>query len=314
MRKYWVVVGIGVVCACFSAYGLAAQELVLGDTLSLMKFSDRKNPSASPIRLRFTQELEYSLTFSNLIFINWQQEKNANQITLLQNLQYRSKLDNDRNFKLINQFVHNLGMQFFFDSINKIQLDDNTLETRLEFKAAKNLSFSLTSLLTTRFFNGFDNSVDDQNQPIKILTSSFLTPMIWMISTGIAWEWPSFGSINLGISSAKLTYIRDSKVFNTPGITAFYGVPKDRRSVFDYGWTLRLLIDKVFLKRVHWTCDFLVFQNFHESVDLNVRNLLNIRITKFLKTNIQTRLFYQEQVSKQVQLENLVSIGFSITL
>jgi len=266
------------------------------------------------VRFRFIQEFEYALTFSNLVFMNWQQEKNANQFTLLQNLQYRSTLENERNFRLITQFIHNLGMQFIPDSINKIQLDDNTLENRFEFQVGKNLSFTLTSLLATRIFNGYNYGVDDQNQLVKTLNSSFFTPMIWTITMGIAWGWPLLGSINFGISSAKLTYIRDQKIFTTLGVSNFYGVPEDRRYVFDYGLTFRLLIDKIFLKRVHWTCDLLLFQNFHESVDINVKNLLNIRITKFLKTNIQTRLYYQEQLSKQIQLENVVSIGLSFTL
>jgi len=42
--------------------------------------------------------------------------------------------------------------------------------------------------------------------------------------------------------------------------------------------------------------------------------LFAYRINRFLKTSLQTKLFYDEDVSRQLKMENLLSIGFDFHL
>ena len=261
-------------------------------------------------KFRYEQELGYSFSFSNFLFLNWHHDKNANQILLLQNLKYKFSFCDDSLVRFSGSFLHNLGLQSYFDSLTKIQTDDNTLNTRFDIRIHKNLNFSINSNLTSRFMNGYDYSVDDSGRIVKILNSSFCTPLLWTFSGGFSVRWQDFGSLNLGISTTKLTYIRDKSIFEKQKVTKYYGVPEGKDCLFEYGLSLQFLADKEFFKKLKWNCDLLVFKNYTSPVNVILKNNFGILLNRFLKASIQTRVFYEETVSRNIQLENLVTFGF----
>jgi len=162
--------------------------------------------------------------------------------------------------------------------------------------------------------NGYDYSLNDSGLLVRMLNSSFLTPLTGIFSLGMGISIPSWGMLNIGISSGKLTYIYNTKIFETKMIENFYGVPKNKCIMFEYGLSFQLLIDKDVLKRVHMDCDFLFFKNYNAPVDITLKTLVGVKINRFLKTSILTKVLYEKMVSKNIQLENLVSIGFYFTL
>lgn len=279
------------------------------DTLVYLTSKDSLKSGNVPARKQFTRELEYSFNFNDLLLINWLHDNNVNQLMGQHNLKYRMMADG-KDFSISVLFVHNLGIQYYFDSITKVYLDDNTLITKIDLRIRKKFSLVLISNLTSRFLNGFDYSVDDSGKQVVTLNSALLTPLIWTFSCGFGINWKEFGSLNFGISGGKLTYIYETKIFSIRHITEYWAVPAGKNSLIEYGLSLQFLVNKEFLKRVHWDCDLLLFKNYNTPVDLNLKNLIGIRINKFLKTSIQTRVFYEEKVSKNLQLENLVSLGF----
>lgn len=305
---------LGLVLLCITNHLSIGQELIRKDSLRFPGSPDSVKTRNNPARLRIAQELEYSVSFNDYLFMNWLHDKNANQITCLQNLKYHMIAENDKGLSVSNQFIHNLGFQHYFDSITKVYTDDNTLSTKIDFRIKKNYTLSFNSNLASRWLQGFDYSVDDSGKQAIILNSKFLTPLIWTISLGFGLIWKDFGSLNLGISSAKLTYIQQTKIFEIRHVTEYWGVPEGKNHLLEYGLSLQFLVNKDFLDRVHWDCDLLLFKNYNTPVDLNFKNLVGIRINKFLKTSIQTRVFYEEKVSKNLQLENLVSLGFYVHL
>jgi len=258
---------------------------------------------------RFRQELEYSVSFSNYLFLKWYHDKNANNVILLQKLNYKFSLSGDSLVTFSGSLAHNLGIQSFLDSITKVHTDDNTLNTCFEIRIVKNLGFSITSNLVSQLLNGYDYSVTNSGALVRTMNSSFLTPLLWTFSGGLSLAWPAFGSLSLGLSSAKLTYIRDRSIFEKQKVSKFYGVEQGKNHFFEYGLSLQLLVDKNFLDRVKWNCDLLVFKNYNSPVDVTLKNNFGIRINKYLKVGIQTRIFYEEMVSRSIQLENVVTIG-----
>jgi len=301
-------------CICSGYFSAIGQEIVWQDTIPLIHLNNLTEGKQNLIKYRFFQEIDYSLAFSNFLFLNWQHEKNANNIAILQKLRYQTVVDNNQNFRIINLFIHNLGFQIFFDSITRFQTDDNTLDTRFEFKLVKYLTFNFNSNLSTRFFHGYDYQTDSLGSLVKILNSSFLTPLFWTFSLGLGWTWPGFGIAGLGISAAKMTFVRDKSVYTEQAVPIYYGVPRDKDLLFEYGLSVHLMVDKNFQNRVRWLCDILVFKNYNNPIDLTLKNLIDIRINKFLKTSIQTRLFYEEKVCKNFQMENMISLGFFLHL
>ena len=118
----------------------------------------------------------------------------------------------------------------------------------------------------------------------------------------------------MGLTAAKLTWIRDKRIFKELDVPAYYGVPKGKNWKLEYGLSMHLLVDKDILNRVHWDCDMQLFKNYEKPPDLSLKNLVGVRINKFLKTNIQTRVVYEEDLSKNLQIENLISVGFYFNL
>ncbi|MEI6434111.1 MAG: hypothetical protein WCP32_04640 [Bacteroidota bacterium] len=308
IRGVWIIFSLLVTGATYS------QNLVFNDKMTLVSLKDFVAPGVSLIRFRFSQDLEYSLTCSNVLFFNWQQDNGPGQISFLQRLNYRTKFTNERNLQITNVLAHDLGMQFFFDSISRFYPDASTLDTKVEVKPGRRFTIFFSSRLATRIFNAYDFAPDDSGIYQKILNSSFLTPLICNFSAGIGWNNPRFAVINIGLSGAKLTYVWNKDIYAQLKVEKFFGVPANKDVYFEYGLTAQIVIDQNFLKRVHWNCDMLVFKNFEKPIDLTVKNLIEIKINKFIKGSIQTKLLYEEEVSRRLQIENLISVGFCVKL
>jgi hypothetical protein len=312
--RYGVLLVLWVTGAGWGSLSVFSQTGIWYDTIPLFHLTDPARGARSLIRYRYTQEAEYSLTFSGFFFLNWQHEKSANNLALQQKFRYQSVLEDSQHFRIVNLFTHGLGAQFFFDSLSKFQVDENVLDTRIEFRLHPRLTINFSSNLSTRFFNGYDYLSDSTGCLIRVLNSSFLTPLFWTFSLGAGWRWPGFGVVSLGMGAAKLTCIRDQSVYDARSVDVYYGVPRDKGFLFEYGLSLQIVVDKTFRNRVRWMCDLLIFKNKDKPADLSLKNLIDIRINRYLKTSIQTRLFYEELVSRKLQVENVISLGFSLRL
>jgi len=306
--------GIVLLCSLFLQINGAGQSLIWKDTMILVTLAHPADSGISNIIYRLGHDLEYSVSGTALLYSNWQKGNGNNNISLLHHLKYRSQITNDKNFCILNSFSHDLGIQYFFDSTSRFQPDENTLITRVEVRIGEKFNFTFFSNLTTRMFDSYVITTTQTGNLMKALNASFLTPMLWTFSTGFARVFQDFGTISLGVSAAKLTWIRNNEVYSQQEINDFYGVPKGKKHIFEYGLSMHVLVDKRFLNRVQWNCDLLIFKDYTEPFDLVMKNLIGIRLTKFLKTSLQTRLFYEKEVSKNIQLENLVSLGFYFNL
>lgn len=290
------------------------QNLVWRDTVVRVSPLDSAAPVNALVKFRLSQQLEYAVSGTNLLFSNWQQGNSVNFLSLIQHFDHRLLFFNDRNFTITNSFAHELGIQYFFDSISRFQPDDNTLNTSIDIRMAKNLTFSVCSNLTTCMFNSYAYATDPAGNLRKTLKASFLTPLLWTFSAGVTSVLPLTGSLNLGLSAGKFTWIRNNGIYEQQNILEFYGVPLRKRFLLEYGLGLHLLVDKNFLDCIRWKCDVLVFKNYEKSIDLAVKNFVEVRISRFLKASIQTRLNYEKEVSKWIQVENRVTLGFYIRL
>jgi len=291
-----------------------SQSLVMQDTVLLTTLSKLAFPGKSLLRYRFSQALDYSLTASGLSWRNWEQSGNGNQITFLHSFKYNTYLFDNHRFRITNVFFHNLGVQIILDSLTKVSMDDNTLDTRMEIVFGPKFSLSFISNLTSRLFHGYDYHDDGTGSVSRVLNSAFFSPLIWTFSGGFSLLVPSFLTLSFGISAAKLTWIMDKKRLEQAGSTNFFGVPADKSSLFEYGISMHLLVDKRLGVWGNWNCDVLVYKNYNNPMDLTLKNRIGLKINKWIQATIQTRIVYEESVSKSLQFENLVSLGFNIHL
>jgi hypothetical protein len=223
-------------------------------------------------------------------------------------------LAKDSCFSISGTLDHELGFQFFNDSVTSVHPDETSLSLKLSLKLFKRTDLALHLMVTTQLMKGHEIVADEQGNPIRVATSSFLTPVVFSGSLGISNNWPGLGDLNLGIAGAKLTWLRDRQVFERLKQDVLYGVSREKGFRLEYGLTLRLLVDKDLFKKVHWHIDLLVFQGYQDPPDFSLKNLLSFRLNRFIKTSLQTKISYEEKLSKNIQIENHLNIGLAIQL
>ena len=133
-----------------------SQGLSIKEILARYLLRNSFNIGSVPEKIRFTDELDYTMTANGFVLANWLHDNKVNQVNVYQNLKYQYLLQNSRTFRLSGTFIHNLGLQYYFDSIIKVNIDDNTLTTRLDIKIDGRLSFTINSNISSRLMNGFD--------------------------------------------------------------------------------------------------------------------------------------------------------------
>jgi hypothetical protein len=265
-------------------------------------------------RVVFNCELDYTLSANCLLLVNDQHGNRANQAGMQQNLQVRYSVDRGKRFVFSTNLSHNLGFRYLFDSITELNQDDNLLTTRLDLAFARRWTLTFTSNITSRLFRSYDYRKDGTGQQVKVMNSSFLTPLVWLFSWGIGYSHPSFGKVNLGITGGKFTFIRETRIFEWREVDSYYGVEKGHNHLLEYGMMFQLLIDKDLVNSLHWKCDLSLFKNYNAPVDFSLKSLFGFKINKYLKTSLSTKILYEEKLSRQLQMENLLSIGFYIHL
>lgn len=303
----WIICCAG----CFPQTNAFAQDLIWDPAASALVIAGCSSSGSSEVIIK--NELDYTVALSGFSVLNGTSDKTACQLSFLQSLKYRIRFSSKR-FQFSNDLVHTLGLLYYIDSTGKFQPDENTLTSRLSYDAARFLQFTASSVLASRIFNLREKAVDSDGSEIKRTTSSFLTPLVCNFAGGIGFNFERRLIIDIGLASAKLTYILDPGIFDRTGKDRCFGVARGKRSCLEYGLSLHVVVDRQFGKRIQWNCDLLLFRADASAVDLSLKNLFAYRIGRFLKTSLQTRLFYDEDVNLKLRMENLLSVGFDFHL
>jgi hypothetical protein len=289
------------------------QELFFND--SMLVAMDVQLPGEKPLVLyRFRQQIDYKLSFSGLLNFQWEHDPAANHIALLGNLNYTSTITNERRLKFQASLIQDLGFQIFFDSITRFFPDVTSIISQIEVKISRCFSYSLNTNLTSRIFSDYRYFTDQNGDLVKSMQSGFLTPMIVTFSSGFGWNLPLWGSVCLGLTGGKITYIRSREIFEILKVEKYYGVPAGRQTLFEYGVSLLLTIDRNLAKRLKWTSEMMLFKNYIKPVDITVKSLLEWRFGRNLSGSLQTRLFYEKEITKKLQIDNIITLGFGIRL
>ncbi len=284
------------------------------DSIFLVPVSRLAGSGALPVACRLVQEMDYSLTGSGMVWVNRQHDRNAVELSLLQHARFQSQFDLVRNLKIVHCYVSDLGVEYFFDSISRFRPDENSLESRIEICLSGKWNVTLFSRLSTRLSNDYVYQASVSGTRCKVLSTSFLTPLTWTFSAGLGWTLPRYLTLGLGLSSAKLTYVRNRAVYDQLQVPVFCGVPKTKSHIFEYGVSMHLVVDHDFTGVIHWNCDLLLFKNYQKPVDLVMTSLVGIRFNRFLKANLRTHLSYDTDLSRKLQMDNMISAGFCFSL
>jgi hypothetical protein len=301
----------GGICVALWVPAAECQVWLVLDTSRIPLVTGYPGFFGNPGKITIKKNLDYNLSANLLSSVNSPGPNEDGQATLQQAFKYSWTIGQGDHLNCTNTFSHRLGVQYFFDSVFRIQADENIFRTRLEYKLSKGTGLAFDSELNTRLLNGYDYMLDDSNRMVRALNSSFLTPLVWNLSLGLNFRIPGTGTAMLGINGIRLTVLRDTSVFSALHAEVYQGIRRGDNHLLEYGISCRIQADRTFWKILHWNCDMLLFKGFDKPADLNMKNLFELRPVNFLVISFQNRICYEEEVSRRIIMENILSAGFS---
>lgn len=155
---------------------------------------------------------------------------------------------------------------------------------------------------------GYDYSVEP-NEKI----SSFLSPGKLILSPGIDHKTKERFSLFISPFTVRWVLKKDDDFFHM----AKFGVDSARRSNTEIGAFVTAKFNASFTKWASYRARLDLFSNYKRkpgNIDVLMNNLLTMKFTKVLATNISLDLIYDDDVKKRLQLKEILGIGLTVKL
>lgn len=178
----------------------------------------------------------------------------------------------------------------------------NYLFNNDNWSAFGNINFS------TQFDNGYNYSVPEGQSPELI--SAFFSPAYFIQIVGISYSPADYFTAEAGMAM-KETIVSDKQ------LGPRYGLEPGETFRFEPGYSVGLSFDKNIVSNVRLISRAETFTNLQRDImntDLSFSNELIGKINNYLNTSLQFVLLYDTDFSKEVQIKQVLSVGFSFSL
>lgn len=165
------------------------------------------------------------------------------------------------------------------------------------FTAFGNINFN------TQFDKGFNYAAEPEAE----LISDFFAPAYFYQIAGIGFSPAEYFTAEAGMAF-KETIVRDTT------LSTRYGLDPGEKFRFEPGYSIILNFEKRIVSNVRLVSTVETFTNLQKSIDatdINFSNELIGKINDYLNTSFQFVLVYDKDFSKEVQLKQVLSVGFS---
>ena len=144
--------------------------------------------------------------------------------------------------------------------------------------------------------------------------SKFMAPAFLIVSLGIDFKPVDYFSVFLSPATGKFTYVTD------PALSAAgaFGVPAGEKVNSEFGAMASLNFEKEIFENVKLATKLDLFNNYTDSdsenrkrVDVNWLTGLNMKVNRFLSASMGLHLIYDHDISQDVQLHQMLGVGFS---
>lgn len=249
-----------------------------------------------------------SLMINQAAFSNWV-GGGANNIGWLLGADYNITYENDKdlweNIILLNygqNDTQGIGVRKTQDVIN--------VSTNYGRKVSKSWYLSVGAGLQSQFSVGYE----DGNNPEAKKISNFLAPGYLNVGMGITYRPNDNINVTLRPSNARWTFVLDEDL-QTEGT---YGLKADGdSSLLQYGFLGTALYKFKLMENIHVTNTASVFSNYldhPERLILAYGLGLNLKVNKFISSNITVDVLYDHNQIKKTQLKQTLGVGFAYTL
>jgi len=148
----------------------------------------------------------------------------------------------------------------------------------------------------------------------EVVISKFLSPGFLTTSVGLEYKPVDYFSVYLSPAAGKFTFVTD------PDLSAAgaFGVPAGEKVNPEFGAYASITFDKEVFENVKIASKLDLFNNFTDSdkdnrkrIDVNWLTGVNMKINRFLSASLGLHLIYDHDISSDVQLHQMLGVGFS---
>jgi len=249
-----------------------------------------------------------SLMINQAAFSNWV-GGGANNVGWLAGVDYNITFEKDsdlwENIILLNYGQNNtqgIGVRKTQDVIN--------VSTNYGRKVSKSWYMSVGAGFQSQFSTGYE----DGNNPEAKKISNFMAPGYVNVGMGITYRPNDNVNVTLRPTNARWTFVLD-KDLQTAGT---YGLKSDGdSSLLQFGFLGTASYKVKLMENVNITNTASVFSNYldhPERLVLAYGMVLNLKVNKFISSNITVDILYDHNQVQKTQLKQTLGVGFAYTL
>lgn len=255
-----------------------------------------------------------SVNFSQSYFENWA-KGGENSLSTLTVLKLSAKYARKR-VQWDNSWESKYGILKTEESDFRKNEDNFQLSSKIGYRAYKPLFYSFSIDWKSQFFRGFDYKTDSS----KI--SNFMSPGEFSYRIGIDYKPSPKHSILLAPLTIKSTYIFDKSIDETK-----HALDSGKYVMHEPGASLNMKSTIDLTKDIQLENKLDLFTNYHDKLevfDVDWQVSIDLKVNKYINTNISTHLIYDQEVlikdeegnnpKPRTQFKELLSVGFSYKL
>jgi hypothetical protein len=175
---------------------------------------------------------------------------------------------------------------------------------------AKNWYVSGGVSLQTQFAGGYE----DGNNPDAKKISNFMAPGYLNVGAGFTYRPNDNFTMTLRPANARVTFVLDKDL----QYAGTYGLKNDGdSSLFQFGFLGTAIYKIKIMENINLTNTGSVFSNYLDHPDrlvLSYSGILNMKINKFISTNITLDLLYDHNQIRRTQLKQTLGVGFAYNI
>lgn len=184
------------------------------------------------------------------------------------------------------------------------------LSTNYGREFRKNWYLSGGASLQTQFAGGYE----DGNNPDAKKISNFMAPGYVNVGVGVTYRPNDNFTMTLRPANARITFVLDEDL----QYAGSYGLKNDGdSSLFQFGFLGTAIYKVKLMENINLTNTASVFSNYldhPERLVLAYGAVLNMKINKFISSNITLDLMYDHNQIKKTQLKQTLGVGFAYNI
>ncbi|SHL58738.1 DUF3078 domain-containing protein [Chryseobacterium polytrichastri] len=249
-----------------------------------------------------------TLMINQAAFSNWV-GGGANNIGWLAGVNYNITYEKDKDL-WENIIILNYGQNKTQGIGTRKTQDVINISTNYGRQFSKSWYLSGGASLLTQFAAGYE----DGNNPEAKKISNFMAPGYLNLGLGITYRPNDNLTVTLRPANARLTLVLDPDL----QLAGSYGLKQDGdSSLLQFGFLGTALYKVKLMQDIYLTNTASVFSNYLDHPDrlvLAYGALLNMKVNKFISTNITLDLLYDHNQIQKTQLKQTLGVGFAYTL